>query len=200
MGNRAASDSIKSAATALYTAMKSTPGGWASAVVLNEDGTPNVEESKRAINRALSMHLRDVGALKTGGFARTSSPVNATNVFLGIFFSFSKLAKGDPKGAVALMPLIYTVIQDMAVAVEDIDRAKRIIREVLDRADSPFAVETGARKFDGAKVSLKAPPATLVPAPFRPWAESFGDAPAPVAAPAPAPVPAPASKGKGKGK
>lgn len=198
MANRAASESIKVSAAAIVATLNAS-GGWDSFLIKTPAGEVDVEETKRAFGRALSTHLREIGVIKQGGFGRPAgATVDFMNIHLASFFSFSKLAKGVPGASVALTELVWTVVMDMGVPPAEIDKARRIIRECMDRADSPFIVEAGARKFDGSTVRLKTPPAVLAPVAFRPWGDA---APAPVApAPAaPAPV-AESAKGKGKGK
>lgn len=203
MANRAASDTIKTVAANLFALVAASPGGWASLMVKDEAGAVDVEETKRAINRALSTHLRDTGVLKSAGFAKTGPAVDYNNLYCGIYFSFSKCAKGDAKASVSRTELVYTVLYDMAVPPADMEKAKRIVTEAITAETSPFVSAVEGRKFDGAKVTLRAAPpgGVLAPVAFRPWSETFGT-PAPVvpaAAPASVEAPKPA-KGKGKGK
>jgi len=196
MANKAASDAIKSSGDYVFATL--THVGWDKALVLNEAGQVNVEESKRAMLRALSMHLREKGVLKVGGFAKAGPSIDLDNTFRALYQAFAKLAKGDAKASINRTELVTQTCMDLQVPAAEFAKALREVQACIDHASSPFQSVTGERKFDGTKVILRNQNVALQPVPFRFWGQTEA-APAPAPA-APVEAPKAAPKGKGKGK
>lgn len=198
MARVAISEGTKAAASRLAIALS---GAWADCAVKSADGTIDQHQTDLALRLALRTHLRTVGQLAP--VKRNAPDIDWANIDRAIYVAFVSLppivgASGVPEAPLAAV--IYKAIAALEVPYEQIDKARKIVREALDRPESLFTLISGAKRFDGVKVGLKNPAAAPAPEAFRKWGTPATTAPA-AATPAPAAAPAPAAKpGKAKGK
>lgn len=179
MANVAANDKIKSVAGTITAALE---GSWPSVVIADDAGKASIKETRRAFGLALRTHLRQTGAISSGG--RPKGPMapryDVANVERAIYFAFVSHAKGDP-ASLPLKHLIAATVIAMSVPFDQMDKAGKAVEQTI-KASKRFAVATG-KGFAASQVSLVGELSN--PEKFAAWGVAPAAAPeAPQAAPA----------------
>lgn len=186
MANKALPDHIKSVGEAMHVALVAT---FSTLTVKDAAGHTDATGTKRAFGYALRKFLRASGEMKSGG--RTGADVDWGNLDKALYAAFVSIAKTEAGKPVAqLSALLYKGVAALAVPLEEIDRAKKVLRAALDRADTRFLLVTTAGRFGGTTVTLKDPANPGPIADFKAWAVMHAAAPAAPVAPAAHPAPA----------
>lgn len=194
MANVAANDKIKAVSGVISAALE---GSWPSVVIADDAGKASIKETRRAFGLALRTHLRQTGAISSGG--RPKGPMapryDVANVERAIYFAFVSHAKGEP-ASLPLKHLIAATVIAMGVPFDQMDKASKAVESTI-KGSKRFSVATG-KGFAASQVTLVGEPTN--PEKFAAWGVAPAAAPeaAPQAAPAAAPEAPAATDGKPK--
>jgi hypothetical protein len=155
---------------------------WDGIVVKRDDGSVDMDESRRAFGNAVRDHLKAAGV--PVGPARRTHAVDFSNLEKAIAYTFTQLTKDKGGQLPSLTEMQYATCASLQVPFSDMDKAKDQVRKALDQASSQFQLVKGPSRWAGDKVGPK-DGQTVTVVPFASWADMHKAAePAPAAAPA----------------
>jgi hypothetical protein len=156
---------------------------WDTVVVKRDDGSVDMDESRRAFGIAVRDHLKASGVLV--GPPRRTTKVDFSNLEKAIAYTFTQLTKDKPATELpSLTEMLYATCASLQVPFADMDKAKDQVRKTMDQTSSQFHLVKGPSRWAGDKVGLK-DGQTITLAPFASWAQMHE---APAAAPAATPA------------
>ena len=148
-------------------------GAFASCIVRDAEGKPDMDLSRKAYSDAAKEYLRSKGEIIATG--RGGAVTDTANVAKAAYAAFVKLVTKHGTETVQLAELVYATCAELAPAFAEMDRCKKAVHTTLT-SNPRFAVKAGKSKFAGHSVGLVGEPSA--PEPFAPWNAAPEPAPA----------------------